>query len=205
MATIKDIAREANVSTAAVSRILNYDQTLSVSDDTRQRVLEVAQQLDYKPSKKKNKREGSKGRKKRAFQIGLVIALTPQDEVNDPYFLSIRQGIERRCEQIGLNISSVIRINEETIYSNFQELDGLIVIGSIDIAEGSPFYLQSTNVVFVNSSPDEDRFDSVISDYERATEGVLHQLFAAGHERIGYIGGKEMVKTPEWRGIPYGG
>ncbi|MFC6601331.1 LacI family DNA-binding transcriptional regulator [Ectobacillus funiculus] len=53
MATIKDIAREANVSTAAVSRILNYDQTLSVSDDTRQRVLEVAQQLDYKPSKRR--------------------------------------------------------------------------------------------------------------------------------------------------------
>jgi len=193
MATIKDIAREANVSTAAVSRILNYDQTLSVSDDTRQRVLEVAQQLDYKPSKRRTNGKVAK-EEKRAFQIGLVIALTPQDEVNDPYFLSIRQGIERRCEQIGLNISSVIRINEETIYSNFQELDGLIVIGSIDIAEGNPFYLQSTNVVFVNSSPDEDRFDSVISDYERATEGVLHQLFAAGHERIGYIGGKEMVK-----------
>lgn len=193
MATIKDIAREANVSTAAVSRILNYDQTLSVSDDTRQRVLEVAQQLDYKPSKRKSSGKVAK-EENRTFQIGLVIALTPQDEVNDPYFLSIRQGIERRCEQIGLNISSVIRINEETVYSNFQELDGLIVIGSIDITEGNPFYLQNTNIVFVNSSPDEDRFDSVVSDYERATEGVLYQLFAAGHERIGYIGGKEMVK-----------
>lgn len=53
MVTIKDIAALANVSTATVSRILNNDVTLSVSDETRKRVLEVVNELDYKPLRKK--------------------------------------------------------------------------------------------------------------------------------------------------------
>ena len=47
MATIKDIAKIANVSTAAVSRILNMDETLNVSPETRQKVLDTAQKLNY--------------------------------------------------------------------------------------------------------------------------------------------------------------
>lgn len=53
MATIKDIAREAGVSAATVSRVLNNDQSLSVSEDTRTRIFAVAEQLDYKPSRLK--------------------------------------------------------------------------------------------------------------------------------------------------------
>ena len=52
MATIKDIAELAKVSSASVSRILNNDPTLSVPKETRQRVLDAANQLGYK---KKNK------------------------------------------------------------------------------------------------------------------------------------------------------
>ena len=49
MATLKDIASKAGVSQSTVSRILNNDQTLNVTDQTRQKVLEVAQEL--KPGK----------------------------------------------------------------------------------------------------------------------------------------------------------
>jgi LacI family transcriptional regulator len=53
MVTIKDIAKLANVSTATVSRILNNDATLSVSDETRKKILDLANELDYKPLRKK--------------------------------------------------------------------------------------------------------------------------------------------------------
>ena len=46
MATLKDIASKAGVSQSTVSRILNNDQTLNVTDQTRQKVLEVAQELN---------------------------------------------------------------------------------------------------------------------------------------------------------------
>ena len=48
MATLKDIAKKAGVSSATVSRILNQDETLSVTTKTRERVLEIAQELNYK-------------------------------------------------------------------------------------------------------------------------------------------------------------
>ena len=52
MATLKDIAQRAGVSTATVSRILNQDETLSVTETTRNNVLRIAQELHY--NKKKN-------------------------------------------------------------------------------------------------------------------------------------------------------
>ena len=45
MATIKDSAEKAGVSQATVSRVLNQDATLSVSEDTRSRILSIAQDL----------------------------------------------------------------------------------------------------------------------------------------------------------------
>ena len=47
LATIKDIAERAGVSSSTVSRVLNYDDTLSVGDDTKKRIFEVAEALDY--------------------------------------------------------------------------------------------------------------------------------------------------------------
>ena len=52
MATIKDIAQKASVSAATVSRILNQDDTLSVTDETKQRVLGCPGIKLYKASKK---------------------------------------------------------------------------------------------------------------------------------------------------------
>ena len=48
MATIKDIAQEVGVSTATVSRVLNYDETISVNDETREAIFETAERLEYK-------------------------------------------------------------------------------------------------------------------------------------------------------------
>ncbi|NEW00628.1 LacI family transcriptional regulator [Bacillus megaterium] len=53
MIKIKDVAREANVSIATVSRILSSDHTLSVSEDTRKRVWQTADLLNYKPRKRR--------------------------------------------------------------------------------------------------------------------------------------------------------
>ena len=47
MATIKDIAKKAGVSSATVSRVLNYDPDLSVGQETKQKVFEVAEALNY--------------------------------------------------------------------------------------------------------------------------------------------------------------
>ncbi len=83
MATIKDIARQANVSSATVSRVLNNDATLSVSEDTRDRIFTIAEELQYKPTRmKKLKRENHMSQR----QIGLLLLNSPDEEKLDPYF-----------------------------------------------------------------------------------------------------------------------
>ena len=51
MATLKDIAIEAGVSLATVSRVLNDDPTLNVKEETKHRILEIAEKLEYKTSR----------------------------------------------------------------------------------------------------------------------------------------------------------
>ena len=47
MSTIRDVAKLADVSTATVSRVLNKDMTYKMTDETRKRVLDAVQTLDY--------------------------------------------------------------------------------------------------------------------------------------------------------------
>ena len=58
--TIKDIAVIADVSPATVSRVLNYDTALNVPNETRRRVFEAAEELEYEsPGAKKRKNKQS--------------------------------------------------------------------------------------------------------------------------------------------------
>ncbi|BBM15852.1 LacI family DNA-binding transcriptional regulator [Enterococcus mundtii] len=59
MATITDIAKEAGVSISTVSRVLNYDDTLSATEETKRKVFEIAEKLNYTKYKKKAKKNGN--------------------------------------------------------------------------------------------------------------------------------------------------
>ena len=52
MATIRDVAKKANVSVATVSRVLNNDTTLSTSLETKQKIFAAAKELNYVKKKR---------------------------------------------------------------------------------------------------------------------------------------------------------
>jgi LacI family transcriptional regulator len=187
--TIKDVARQANVSTATVSRILSNDETLSVGEDTRKRVIETARLLNYKPTRRKNSRVTDQNP-----NIGLILTSSQEDELNDPYYLSIRLGIEMACEQHKLRINTVIRLTREISTSSLDEVDGIIIVGSIDGQAIQKIKENKKEIVFVNFNPKLSGCDVVISDLESATERVLNHLMSLNHTRIGYIGGREIIK-----------
>ncbi|KRQ86512.1 HTH-type transcriptional repressor PurR [Caloramator mitchellensis] len=192
MITIRDIARKANVSIATVSRILNNDKTLSVSDETREKILKIVDELGYKPLRKRDvKKQDDKV--ENALNIGILLAYSEQDEANDPYFLSIRQGIEKECSEKFINISSIVRLDGNKFNFDLNEFDGLIVVGGIEAKDFKNLY-NNRNVVFVDHAYEIDEYDSVISSFEKATENVIDYLVSMGHKEIGYIGGRKTVK-----------
>ncbi|TKC19050.1 LacI family DNA-binding transcriptional regulator [Robertmurraya kyonggiensis] len=182
MATIKDIAEKAGVSIATVSRVLNYDSTLSVSDDTRKRIFEIAEELSYK--KKSLKKTAS-------TKIGIIHWYTEKEELNDLYYMSIRLGIEQRCEQQDVQVMNYYN-NIEAMKS--EELQGIIAVGKFSHQQVEQLTAMTNHVVFVDSNPDEDRFDAIIIDFEKVTKNVLDHFIQKGHKKIGYLGGRETFK-----------
>lgn len=195
MATIRDIAQQANVSTATVSRIINSDPTLSVSEETRKRVLEVVNKLDYKPTRKKSvktEKQEKQEKPNKVYNIGLV---TNNDETVDPYFMSIRLGIEQTCRKYSINIVSTLTIGKSDISAEVVAgFDGLIILGDVDVRDLKENYYENNNIVIVDYLPEGNHFDVVISDLEAATYEIMGHLFNLGHTNIAYLGGKGLIK-----------
>lgn len=189
MATIKDIAKKAEVSIATVSRVLNYDKSLSISDEKRKLILEIAEDLNYETPRKRKKRMENLNKKRR--KIGLIYFTTLHEELEDPYYLSIRLGIEKRCTEESFDVIKVFKTEDGYDISSLKNIEGLICIGKFSIQQVLEFGKLSENVVFVDFSPFVERFDAVTIDLERAVKKVLNEIIDKGHKEIGFIGGKE--------------
>ncbi|HLR11223.1 MAG TPA: LacI family DNA-binding transcriptional regulator [Sporosarcina sp.] len=183
MATIKDIAEKAGVSSATVSRVLNYDSTLSVSDETKMKVFAAAEALSYR---KKTTR------KYIDQKIAIVHWYTEQEELNDLYYLSIRLGIEDRCKELGLT-PEVYYFNDIRAMKA-TEFEGIIAVGKFSDDQVNELKAIHPIIVFVDYCPDEDRYDSIVINFEKATKKILDYFLHTGHQRIGFIGGREYIK-----------
>ncbi len=183
MATIKDIANTVGVSIATVSRVLNLDETLNVSDETRKRVLEVAEELNYIAIKERK----NKGK---TYNIGIVYWYTDVQEINDPYFLSIRMAVERKCSEEEINFKNIdLQRVLNGNFNDYNNLDGIIAIGIFDNTDIDKIKKLSKNIVFIDSSPDEKIYDSIVVDFKNAVKESMEYLYELGHRKIGYIGG----------------
>ena len=191
MATIRDIAKEAGISPGAVSRILNQDETLSVSDATREKVLKIATRVGYsKPARTAQVH-------KPAFTMGIVEWFTVEEEIADPYYLSARQGIEEFCSKNNIAIVRIFPSDEKEALEALKNVDGLVCIGKFSDKEIRNFMRLCKNTVFLDMPVDRYRITSLTMDFDQSVRDALHYLTKLGHERIAYLGGQEYVGNHE--------
>lgn len=182
MATIKDIAQAAGVSPATVSRVLNYDPAMSVSDSTRKKIFDIAEQLNYKKSRK------TKTNKAQVYRIGLIEWYTEQEELDDLYYYSIRLGIEKKAQELGYEI---LRVFQNDSLEQLKDIDGLIAIGKFSPAQIQQLEQYSNHLVFVDSDTLNAGHSCVTVDFENAVQKVLQHFISSGFEQIGMIAGQE--------------
>lgn len=188
MATMKDIAQKAKTSITTVSRVLNYDKTLSISDDLRRRIFDIAQKLHYKIPKNRSKIQVQK-----KLRIGIIMWYDVQEEMDDPYYMQIRRGIEQLSIKSHIETVLLYKDNDTYNVSSLGKVDGLICVGKFSSAQIKQFDRLTNNIVFVDSSPQEESYDSIVIDFHTAVRGVLQLLLQEGYTSIGYLGGVEFV------------
>lgn len=181
MATIKDIAERAGVSIATVSRVLNHDETLNAQEETKKRIFEIAEELEYeaRPMKKR----------KRKLKAGVFYSYSPEKELEDPYYLCIRLAVEKKLEAEGYR---KFGISENDTAESLSGLDGIICTGTFSRTMLERIESWGKPVVFIDDNPNPLRYDAVFVNYELAIREMLDYLLACGHTRIGMIGCREV-------------
>jgi LacI family transcriptional regulator len=185
MATIKDIAKKANVSSATVSRILNNDPTLQVSLDTRNAVQEAAKTLQY--HKKHNP-------KATTFTIGIVEWYTLQQEIDDPYYLSIRQGVEEYCRKHKIHVIRTFKDDIKQL-DTLSNVNGLLCIGKFNHQDILSFKKLSDRVIFLDMIDSNIESTTISLDFNHAMQDVLAYFKKLQIHSITYLGGKEYLDS----------
>ena len=186
MVTLKEIAKAVGVSTATVSRVLNFDQTLSVTAQKRQAIIETAEALNYATPRARN-RANSQGLNK----VALVHFLRPDLELIDPYYVALRLGIESRCQALKIETVKVYHTDSMPDANLLQGASGVIAIGHHSDEDVAWLKRHSRQIVFADFLPPTDEDDCVNADLSLAMRKLLNALKDAGYQRIGFAGWME--------------
>ncbi|WP_105901583.1 substrate-binding domain-containing protein [Vibrio gangliei] len=185
MATMKDIARLAQVSTSTVSHVLN--KTRFVSDDIEKRVKQAAKELNYAPSALARSLK-----MKCTKTLGMLVTTS-----TNPFFGEVLKGVERRCYEKGYNLilcntegdSERMKASIETLLQ--KRVDGLLLMCStlegekIEIFERYP----ELPVVVMDWGPMEYASDKIQDNSFKGGYLATQYLIDNGHRNIGCITG----------------
>ncbi|MEW9094507.1 MAG: LacI family DNA-binding transcriptional regulator [Clostridiaceae bacterium] len=185
--TIKDIAREANVSIATVSRVINNKED-GVSKETREKILQIMKKHNYIPS------SIARGLvTKKTNIIGLILP-----DINNPFFPGIVRGVEDAANEYGYNIilcnTDDNEDKEKTYIQILKEkcVDGIIYTSTLYNNGENINLLYKYKIPFVSMDRNMniDDIPFVATNGEAGMFKIVEYLLKNGHTEIAYISGK---------------
>lgn len=179
MATIKEIAEIVGVSSAAVSRVLNYDEGISVSDETREAIFAAAEKIGYKKRVIYPKIEN----------VALLYFTDNEDELEDVFYHGVKDELIRQAKKMNIQLSIYNR--EDGMEAIPKELNAFIAVGWLCREEIDRLYKICQKGVFIGTSPDEKLFDAVRPNMDSFLTQMVDYFVEKGHKSIGFIGGSD--------------
>jgi DNA-binding LacI/PurR family transcriptional regulator len=186
--TMQDIARAAGVSQSTVSRILNDAvTTVPIAAVTRQRVLDVANRLGYRPNPLARGLRGAK-----TMLLGIIVR-----EISDPFFATAVEAVSTRARERNYNVvlGSANGLADEAIELHgvleTRHCDGIILFGDM---RDQPRLLDdlaaaTVPVVALWQGTALPGVDTVNVDNRAGVRLAVDHLVGLGHRRFGFIGG----------------
>jgi LacI family transcriptional regulator len=190
-ATLRDVARLAEVHPGTVSRALNPETRRLVNEDTARRVMDAAAQLGYRPN------PIARGLKtNRSYTIGVLVP-----DLMNPLFPPIVRGIQDRLEQAGYTPLIANTDNDrERERNDFEamrarQVDGVIAATArLDNPEGAD-PADDLPVVYVLRRLEDGVSASATADDHKGGALAVEHLLALGHTRIAHLSGPQGIST----------
>jgi len=193
--TISDIAKEAGVSRATVSGVLNDNP--NVADKTREKVLAIIEKYNFSPNQI--------ARALALRQTGLIGLIVK--DISNPVYSKISLGVEEVCEEAGYNVvmgNTHTETERELEYLNLlkrRRVDGLLILPLQRDTELSAFQellKAQLPIVLLGDLPDVDA-DLVRSNDEIGAYRAALHMIGNGRRRLMYISGPESFYASERR------
>jgi len=191
--TIKDIARKLNISVSTVSYALNNGPR-SVPDEVKQRVLDTAKELQYRPN-----RVARSLITRRTYTIGIVPSEAGTDIVLSPYLQNALNGVVNAAEELHYDVLFFTRYDQ----SRTREMSDVLLDGRVDglIFLAPPQHAPVLDIIVDHKVPHiviagEQRPTSIqySVDNESGVRAVVEHLFELGHRRFGHIHGRMQME-----------
>lgn len=194
--SIKDIAKEAGVSTATVSRVLNGSD--KVKKSTARRVLDVVDSMNYRLDHVARR---MKKKPTDSLVLGLIIT-----DIGNPFFSNVAKGVENVAHK-NKHILMICNTNEspekEKLFLNSmisEKVSGVVIVPTSGndqflnslVSEGFPMVMVDRLIKNLN-------VDSVSLNNEAGGYQATQQLIKNGHKRIGIICGIRGMSNTEGR------
>lgn len=183
--TIKDVAREAGVAISTVSNALNNSDL--VNQETKEKILEVAQRLNYVPN--------LNGRMLKSKKSNIVGFFT--SSVRGDYFTTLLDSMSKQCDDLGYTLNVVITRDSDVIRNHIlgKGFDGIFIFQGerIEAAELAVLEKNHIKTVLLDRAYSSEYIGSVVFNSYQSGYQLTKYLINLGHERIAFIRGADDV------------
>jgi DNA-binding LacI/PurR family transcriptional regulator len=194
-ATAAEVAELAGISRTTVSFVLNNVPGVRITEETRQRVLEAARQLNYYPDATARRMVTGQTR-----MIGFALHQSPDQAFSDHFFPQVLHGMSQAATTQGFHLLFEVIPPEDghNVYMkliNERHVDGIVLSGPrLDDTELLHAYEQGANIVLLGQMPDNKIPFIDVNNIGGARTATEH-LLSLGHTRVGLITNAPMEYT----------
>lgn len=193
--TLADVAKRAGVSPSTASRVLNQRTSgVRISNATRQRILQVARELNYSPNP-----VARALRMKKTNTVGIV-----SFDVNDPIAIAYASSIDRHLVASGYRTivgdarNDAGTAMEHVDYFLFARVDGIVLLASSYRPDAAALVELGSNrgvpIVCALRDLSAAGVQSFVADYRQGTREITRHLLTVGYRRLAVIVGAEMYE-----------
>jgi LacI family transcriptional regulator len=183
-ARLRDVAERAGVDPSLVSRVLSGSLPFSIRDETRERIVTAAAELDYRPNA-----QARALRRRRSMLIGMIVPT-----LSNVVYERIHAGAAERAEELGYSVVVAAGSAEDFPDLLHGQVDGLLL--AVATEKHAPVVPRGVRlpIVLVNRAGAGGLTSVTVDDAAGARLATKH-LFELGHRHVGHLAGPSGLDT----------